>query len=531
VPSVVTPIVRRRLREAPRLELAAYAALVVLALGLRLIDLGSRPFHHDESQDAYFSWLLFKQGEYAYNPLLHGPLRFYLTTAMYGVFGAGDVSARMAPALMGATMVGLPSLLRAQLGRGGALVAAALLAVGPSYLYFSRFAREDIYIACITLGLIVVVLHFLDVPRRHHPVLMGALLAASFATKESTFITVFVAGTFLGPLALWQARRDGWRRAPLLRSVMSLGWRPWAWGAAAFWFVFALLFTVFFTNPSGLWDGIHDGLAYWLGQQPVARGGEPVGFYAFLLLGEEWPVLGLAAVGIAAIVRSRSVGGWLIVWMFALSLGVYSWASEKFAWLLLHPLLPLILLAGIGAQALWAARDRAAGRVGLVMAVLGALYVGYASYTVNAVNSADPRELLVSTQSSTQVADVRDEVRELARRADGKLTVTVDAAEGATFPWAWYFRDLPVGYLDLAQASAGPPQAQVLILTEAARLRMLPELAAYEGRRFDFRVWWIKDYVAGLAPANWLPWMTDRTPWNPTGGMAEWLYIRRDTAA
>nr|MBA2512970.1 TIGR03663 family protein [Solirubrobacterales bacterium] len=320
----MTPTARSRLRDAPRLELAAYAALIALALGLRLIDLGSRPFHHDESQDAYFSWVFFTQGEYAYNPLLHGPLRFYLTTAMYEIFGAGDVSARLAPALMGATMVGLPSLLRAQLGRGGALVAAALLAVGPSYLYFSRFAREDIYIACITLGLMAVVLHFLDVPRRHHPPLIGALLAASFATKESTFITVFVAGTFLGPLALWQARRDGWRDAPLLRSVMGLGWRPWAWGVAAFWFVFALLFTVFFTNPGGLWDGIYDGLAYWLGQQPVARGGEPVGFYAFLLLGEEWPVVGLAAVGIVAVIRSPSVGRWLLVWMFGLSLAVYS---------------------------------------------------------------------------------------------------------------------------------------------------------------------------------------------------------------
>jgi predicted membrane-bound mannosyltransferase len=35
----------------------AWIALVALALALRLIDLGDRPFHHDESQDAYFSWI------------------------------------------------------------------------------------------------------------------------------------------------------------------------------------------------------------------------------------------------------------------------------------------------------------------------------------------------------------------------------------------------------------------------------------------------------------------------------------------
>ena len=43
----------------PRGELVAYAALVVIAIVLRFIDLGDRPFHHDESQDAYFSWLLY----------------------------------------------------------------------------------------------------------------------------------------------------------------------------------------------------------------------------------------------------------------------------------------------------------------------------------------------------------------------------------------------------------------------------------------------------------------------------------------
>ena len=55
--------------------------LVAVALGLRLYDLGDRPFHHDESQDAYFSWVLWTKGDYKYMPILHGPLRFYLPPA------------------------------------------------------------------------------------------------------------------------------------------------------------------------------------------------------------------------------------------------------------------------------------------------------------------------------------------------------------------------------------------------------------------------------------------------------------------
>src|SRR4029077_7290218 len=115
---------------------------------------------------------------------------------MYVLFGDSNFTARLAPALMGLTMVALPFGLRRQLGHGAALAAGALPAFGPTYLYFSRFAREDIYIACLTLALIVVIFRFLTDPRKGQPALIGTLLALSFATKESTFITVFVMGGF-----------------------------------------------------------------------------------------------------------------------------------------------------------------------------------------------------------------------------------------------------------------------------------------------------------------------------------------------
>ena len=343
----------------PRGELAAYALLVLIALALRLIDLGDRPFHHDESQDAYFSWIFFTEGDYEYNPLLHGPLRFYLTAGMYALFGDSDFSARLAPALMGTLMVPLPYLLRGQIGRVGAFATAALLAFGPSYLYFSRFAREDIYFAAISLALLVVTFRFLERPRRHQPALIGALLALAFATKETTFITGFVAVTFFAGVLLF-------RRELLLRPLRAVRLEAWGWGLAAFLGVYTLLFTTFLTHPDGV-RGLYTGLDYWLGQHEVGRGGEAWYFYLVVLFGDEWPVLLLGAVGAVFALRRPTLLRVFLIWAFAVSLVVYSWAGEKFAWLVLHPLLPLLLLAGLGVQAIWDARRRWYGWVGIAV--------------------------------------------------------------------------------------------------------------------------------------------------------------------
>ena len=125
--------------------------------------------------------------------------------------------------------------------------------------------------------------------------------------------------------------------------------------------VFTLLFTTFLTHPEGCWDGVYTGLEYWLGQHEVGRGGEPWYFYGLLLFGVEWPALLLGAIGAVVALRRPTLLRVFLVWDFVLSLAVYSWAGEKFAWLVLHPLLPLLLLAGVGVQAIWSVRRRAIG--------------------------------------------------------------------------------------------------------------------------------------------------------------------------
>jgi hypothetical protein len=164
----------------------------------------------------------------------------------------------------------------------------------------------------------------------------------------------------------------------------------------------------------------------------------------------------------------------------------------------------------------------------MAAAALAFLYAGYASFLVNAQHRADPRELLVSTQSAEQVADVADLVLAKAKRAaaEGRpFSVTIDAADGATFPYAWYFRDLSVGYIDLSTQGAAPA-SDVIILTQASYDRLRNQLPDYSAREFPFRVWWVRDY-GKLTPAAAWRWITARKVWNPTGGMPEWLLEKR----
>ena len=271
---------------------------------------------------------------------------------MYALFGDSDFTARLAPALMGTAMVAMPYFLRRQLGRVAAFTAAVLLAFGPSYLYFSRFAREDIYFAAISFALLVVVFRFLDEPKRWQP---GADRRADRARLRDQGDDVHhrLRGVHVLRPAVHAARAAAGETWATIRSV---GWEAWVWALAAFAIVFTLLFTVFLTNPGGLWDGLYDSIAYWLGQHDVGRGGEKPYFYVVVLFSTEWPVLLLGLVGAVFAFRQPTVLRAFLVWAFALSLAIYSWAGEKFSWLVLHPLLPLILLAGLGVQWLWESR-------------------------------------------------------------------------------------------------------------------------------------------------------------------------------
>lgn len=183
---------------ARRPEAAILVAIVVVAAALRFWDLGTRAVHHDESLHGYYSWFMAEGGGFVHNPLLHGTVQFIATNFVFRLFGASDATLRLLPALLGTIVVALPYLLfRHRMGTLGALIASGLLAISPGILYFSRFARNDIYMVLITLVLFWTMWAYMDTRRLRYLVIASATLAIGFATKEIMYLLVLVPLTFL----------------------------------------------------------------------------------------------------------------------------------------------------------------------------------------------------------------------------------------------------------------------------------------------------------------------------------------------
>lgn len=178
-------------------ELITYIIIILFTIGLRMWDLGAQALHHDESLHTTYSWYLYSGQGYQHNPMMHGPFQFMATASMFYVLWDSESIARLLPAIFGTVLVAIPILLRNHLGRNGALITSIIILFSPTMSYFSRFARNDIYMAVWTLLLVGFMWSYLHTSKRRYLWLTSAVLALAFATKESTYILVALLGSYL----------------------------------------------------------------------------------------------------------------------------------------------------------------------------------------------------------------------------------------------------------------------------------------------------------------------------------------------
>jgi 4-amino-4-deoxy-L-arabinose transferase-like glycosyltransferase len=185
-------------------ETLLYILIVLLAVFTRFADLESRALHHDEGVHAWYSYKYFNGGGYEQEPWKHGPLLYTTTALSFWLFGDSVTTARFPAALLGVVMVLLPLLVRRELGRWGALTASFLLAISPIFLYYSRFIREDIFVAVVTLMLVGAIFRFVEKPSSRWWFLLTGSLALLFCTKAVSFYYTAAFGGFIFAWLCWQ---------------------------------------------------------------------------------------------------------------------------------------------------------------------------------------------------------------------------------------------------------------------------------------------------------------------------------------
>lgn len=187
-----------RFRE--RLSFEGVFLLILLAtIALRFLFLDLKLFHHDEAIHAWFSYRLLTEGVYMYDPMYHGPFLYYVTAGFFSLLGDSDIVGRFFPALLGTLLVLLvyPIYKLGYLDKKQTLVAALFLAVSPNMVYFSRFLRNDIFIAFFTMVLLVALLYYFERRQMRYALIAGAAIGFGMSAKENMPIIILIFGVYL----------------------------------------------------------------------------------------------------------------------------------------------------------------------------------------------------------------------------------------------------------------------------------------------------------------------------------------------
>ncbi|MQC48505.1 MAG: TIGR03663 family protein [Chloroflexi bacterium] len=236
-------MIRQSLRSGvSRVDSVAWAVigLTLVALLTRVAGLDLRAVHHDESLHLYYAWQLSLGAGYEHNPLMHGPLQFHLIAAFFWLFGDSDFVGRLPHALAGTALVGTPLLFRRWMKGPAVVLAAAFLLLSPSILYYSRFARNEPFVALFTVLMVWAVLEYRRTGRLGSLLVFSAAFALQFAAKETGYL---ITAVFLLYLNAWAAHDLFWGPRRALGESPSLARQarasavlvPVAWVIAILW--------------------------------------------------------------------------------------------------------------------------------------------------------------------------------------------------------------------------------------------------------------------------------------------------------
>lgn len=334
-------------------EMGLYGLILLLALALRLINLGRWPLVDLEAGMALSAWRFAR----ALPSSLRGfsPLLFNWSALVSFLSGGTDGLVRGLSLLAGSAMVLWPFGLRRYLGRVGALASALLLAFSPSLVFFSRLADGTILLAFCGLGLVWATLGYWETRERSY--LIWAAVLKTVALLSSPLVYTLLLVLLALPAALWLHRRVAHEDEPWLLwsdsvKAMVADRAAWLPACVAVGLVLLVGGLGLMINPLGLQQAL-DLFGRWVGGLEWLRGT----WYRLPLLLVAYEAL-LLVLGLAGLVTERSrrdltsflLRAWLGV---ALLVSIVPGYRPPASVVLV--LIPLCLLGGQAVERLWGA--------------------------------------------------------------------------------------------------------------------------------------------------------------------------------
>jgi uncharacterized protein (TIGR03663 family) len=449
--------------------------------------------HTDEAVNAVQFGQLLEEDFYQYNPKeYHGPTLYYFTLVPAWLNGIAEfenlseVTLRTVPLFFGVLMVLMSLLLLNGLGRWATVMVAALTAISPAFVFYSRYYIHEILLVFFTFGVIACGYRYSRSKNIMWVLLAGVFLGLCHATKETCIIAF---GSMLLALLLtliWQ-RDEIWNITKKIKPNHLIA----AIGTAVI--VSALLYSSFFTRPTGILDSIRAYAPYFTRASESQLHIHPWYYYLKTLLyfrvatGPVWSealIVLLAGVGfIVAMLRKPllSIDFHLlrfIAFYTAIMTVLYSVIPYKTPWCILGFLHGMILLAAVGVVAVMKLAPNILVRVLISLAlVAGAGQLAWQGYLSNYKFYADTCNPYVYGHAGSDVFNIAQRVEDIARvHPDGhNMYVEVICPGDDYWPLPWYLRLFRnVGWWDEVDESG--PAAPVIIVSPSAESVLMRKL-------------------------------------------------------
>ena len=497
--------------------------IILFALLIRLLYLGERVFHHDESIHASFTLRLLETGQYSYDPAYHGPFLFHSTAVIFHFLGINDTTARLIPFFFGVAAIPLLFLLKRELGKRGVLWSAFLLSFSPSMIYFSRFFRNDMVIVFCTLATVVGAIRYrenLHSPKRYpYLILAASSLAIAVSSKENAYLVILMFGAYAGICFLyrfysdWKKEKLSLKKALRLKSSAISPFLPEILlSGVLFIFIVMLFYTSLFRYQESLFTIVEKAFSHWMQMHKIQRIGGPSYYYIPILLVYESPIILFGTLGLIRFLKRKNENApfflFLSYWAIA-SLMLYSYLQEKVPWLVVHIVLPFGILAGayLGEffprarensqhESLLRAEDMSSETdkkptLEIKRSRTYTLLTGILALTliislvqcisVNFYRSMEPDELMTYAQASPDTRELMEKIEGFDHGPETLRMYVVDA-DNLYWPLPWYLRD----YEKTAYYTEPPVNEEYDAIIVPAKYRMYREIPKEEYASYNF---------------------------------------------